>query len=131
MKWIYKTKLNEFGEVDKFKAWLVAKGYAQQHGVDYTDVFVPMTMMDTVRMIIALVAQRSWLIHQLDVKSTFLHGELSEDLFVEQRKGYEQKGNEHKVYKLHKTLYRLKQAPRAWFSRIEAYFTHKRFMWIT
>jgi hypothetical protein len=64
--------------------------------------------MDIVRMIIALAAQRSWLIYQLDVKSAFLHGELSEDLFVEQPKGYEQKGNKHKVYKLHKALYGLK-----------------------
>jgi hypothetical protein len=111
VKWIYKTKLNEVGEVDKFKAWLIAKGYAQQHGVDYTEVFAPMARMDTVRMIIALATQRSWHIYQLDVKSAFLHGELSEDLFVEQPKGYEQKGNEHKVYKLHKALYGLKQAP--------------------
>jgi len=83
--------------------------------------------MDTVRLIIALAAKKGWLIYQLDVKSAFLHGELSKDLFVEQPKGYEQKGNEHKVYKLHKALYGLKQAPRAWFSRIEAYFTHEAF----
>jgi len=127
VKWIYKTKLNESGKVDKLKARLVAKGYAQQHGVDYTEVFALVARMDTVRMIIALAAQRSWLIYQLDVKFAFLHGELSEDLFVGQPKGYEQKGNEHKVYKLHKALYGLKQAPRAWFSRIEAYFTHEGF----
>ena len=127
VKWIYKTKLNEFGEVDKFKARLVAKGYAQQHGVDYIEVFASVARMDTIRMLIALAAQRSWLIYQLDVKSAFLHRELSEDLFVEQPKGYEQKGNEHKVYKLHKALYGLKQAPRAWFSRIETYFTHEGF----
>jgi hypothetical protein len=111
VKWIYKTKINESGKVDKLKARLVAKGYAQQHGVDYTEVFALVIRMDIVRMIIALAAQRSWLIYQLDVKSAFLHRELSEDLFVEQPKGYEQKGNEHKVYKLHKALYGLKQAP--------------------
>jgi len=127
VKWIYKTKLNESGKVDKLKARLVAKGYAQQHDVDYTEVFAPVARMDTVRMIIALAAKKGWLIYQLDVKSAFLHGELSEDLFVEQPKGYEQKGNEHKVYKLHKALYGLKQAPRAWFSRIEAYFSHEGF----
>lgn len=76
VKWIYKIKLNENGEVDKYKARLVAKGYAQQHGVDYTEVFAPVAQMDTVRMIIALAAQRSWTIYQLDVKSVFLHGEL-------------------------------------------------------
>ncbi|KAK0603198.1 hypothetical protein LWI29_002398 [Acer saccharum] len=127
VKWIYKTKLNEFGEVDKFKARLVAKGYAQQHGVDYTEVFAPVARMDTVCMIIALVGQKSWLIYQLDVKSAFLHGELSEDVFVKQPRGYEQKESEHKVYKLHKALYGLKQAPRAWFILIEAHFTHEEF----
>jgi len=97
VKWIYKTKLNESGKVDKLKARLVAKSYAQQHGVDYTEVFAHVARMDTIRMIIALAAKKVWLIYQLDVKSAFLHGELSEDLFVEQPKGYEQKGNEHKV----------------------------------
>ena len=79
------------------------------------------------RMIIALAAQKSWLIYQLNVKSAFLHGELTEDVFMEQPRGYEQKESEHKVYKLHKALYGLKQAPRAWFSRIEAHFTHEGF----
>jgi hypothetical protein len=127
VKWIYKTKLNEFVEVDKFKARLVAKGYTQQYGVDYTEVFAPVARIDIVRMIIALAAQRNWPIYQLDVKSSFLHGELSEDVFVEQPKVYEQKEGGHKVYKLHKALYGLKQAPQAWFSCIKAHFTHERF----
>ena len=127
VKWIYKTKLNEHGEVDKYKARLVAKGYTQQHGVDYTEVFALVATMDTVRMIIALAAQRNWTIYQLDVKSAFLHGELSEEVFVEQPKGYEQKDNLHKVYKLKKALYGLKQAPRACFSRIEAHFVNEGF----
>jgi hypothetical protein len=63
----------------------------------------------------------------LDVKSAFLHGKLSEDVFVEQPKGYEKKGSEGKVYQLHKALYGIKQAPRAWFSRIAAYFKDEGF----
>nr|DAD19628.1 TPA_asm: hypothetical protein HUJ06_021091 [Nelumbo nucifera] len=114
IKWIYKTKLNELGEVDKYKARLVAKGYSQQQGVDFTEVFAPVARMDTVRMIVALAAQKGWKIYQLDVKSAFLHGELSEDVY-------------HKVYKLHKALYGLKQAPRAWFSCIEAHFISEGF----
>jgi len=89
VKWIYKTKLNESGKVDKLKARLVAKGYDQQHGVDYTEVFAHVVRIDTIRMIIALAAQRSWLIYQLDVKSAFMHEDLSEDLFIEQLKGYQ------------------------------------------
>lgn len=127
VKWIYKTKLNELGEVDKFKARLVVKGYAQEYGIDYTEVFAPVARMDIVRMIIAMAAQRGWGIYQLDVKSAFLHGELKEDVFVEQPQGYEVTGKEHMVYKLHKALYGLKQAPRAWFSRIEAYFIREGF----
>jgi hypothetical protein len=95
--------------------------------VDYIEVFAPVARMDTVRMIVALAAQRNWTIYQLDVKSAFLHGKLSEDVFVEQPKGYEKKGSEGKVYQLHKALYGLKQAPRAWFSRIAAYFKDEGF----
>ncbi|CAA7024669.1 unnamed protein product [Microthlaspi erraticum] len=127
VKWVYKTKLNEKGEVDKYKARLVAKGYAQQQGIDYNEVFAPVARWDTIRMLIALAAQEGWCIYQLDVKSAFLHGELSEDVYEEQPQGYIKRGEENKVYKLKKALYGLKQAPRAWYSRIEAYFTKEGF----
>jgi hypothetical protein len=84
VKWIFKTKLNESGEIDKCKARLVAKGYAQQYGIDYTEVYAPVARLDTIRLIIALAAQEGWSIFQLDVKSVFLHGELSEEIFVQQ-----------------------------------------------
>jgi hypothetical protein len=83
--------------------------------------------IETVRMIVALAAQRNWNIFQMDVKSAFLHGELIEDVYIKQPKGYEVKGSEDKVYKLHKALYGLKQAPRAWFSRMENYFINEGF----
>ncbi|KZV39334.1 retrovirus-related Pol polyprotein from transposon TNT 1-94 [Dorcoceras hygrometricum] len=127
VKWIYKTKLNERGEIDKHKARLVAKGYSQKQGIDFTEVFAPVARMDTVRMIVALAACRGWDIFQLDVKFAFLHGILSEDVYIEQPKGYVKKGEDHKVYKLHKALYGLKQAPRAWFSRIESQFISEGF----
>ncbi|KAK9931774.1 hypothetical protein M0R45_019038 [Rubus argutus] len=127
VKWVYKTKLNKHGEIEKYKAHLVAKGYVQEYEIDYSEVFAPVARMDTVRMILALAAQRSWVVYQLDVKSTFLQGELAEDIYVEQPKGYVQKGAADKVYKLKKALYGLKQAPRAWFSRIEAYFLREGF----
>ena len=126
-KWIYKTKLNENGEIDKYKARLVAKGYAQQYGVDYTEVFAQVARLDTIRLILALAAQHSWDVFQLDVKSAFLHGELNEEVSVNQPLGYEKKGEENKVYKLKKALYGLKQAPRAWYSKIEAYFVREGF----
>ena len=113
VKWIYKTKLNELGEVDKFKARLVVKGYAQEYGVDYTEVFAPVARMDTVRLIIVVAAQKGWGIYQLDVKSAFLFGEVKEDVFVEQPRGYKVAGKKDMVYKLQKALDGLKQVPRA------------------
>lgn len=127
VKWIYKTKFNEVGQVDKYKARLVAKGYSQQRGIDFSETFAPVTRMETVRMILALAAFRGWEIFQMDVKSAFLHGELCEDVYVEQPKGYVKKGEESKVYKLYKALYGLRQAPRAWFSRIESHFLSEGF----
>ncbi|KAM7502462.1 hypothetical protein LguiB_001366 [Lonicera macranthoides] len=127
VKWVFKTKLNEAGEVDKCKARLVAKGYTQQQGVDYNEVFAPVARWDTIRMVLALAAQKSWIVYQLDVKSAFLHGELSKDVYVDQPLGYIRRGEEEKVYKLKKALYGLKQAPRAWYSRIEAYFVKEGF----
>jgi len=77
-KWVYETKFNEHGEIDKYKTRFVAKGYVQQHGIDYTEVFDPMARLDTIRLIIAFAATKGWIVYQLDVKSAFLHGELSE-----------------------------------------------------
>lgn len=127
VKWVYKTKLNEDGKVEKYKARLVVKGYAQSYGVDYTEVFAPVARLYTIRTILALAAQSNWEVFQLDVKSAFLHGELEEDVYVKQPEGYIKKGEEEKVYKLKKALYGLKQAPRAWYSRIEAYFMREQF----
>lgn len=116
VKWIYRTKLNEKGEVDKFKARLVAKGYTQKYGIDYSEVFAPVARHDTIRMIIPLAAMNEWTVFQLDVKSAFLHGELVEQVFVDQPPGYVKKGSKHMVYKLKRALYGLKQDPKAWYN---------------
>ena len=127
VKWVFKTKLNESGEVDKYKARLVAKGYHQRQGVDFQEVFAPVARCDTIRAILALAAQRSWKVLQLDVKSSFLNGELNEDVYIAQSKGFEEREATRKVYKLNKALYGLKQAPRAWYNRIEGYFMREGF----
>jgi hypothetical protein len=90
-------------------------------------VFDPVARWDTIKMVLALAAQKSWFVYQLDVKSAFLHGELNEDVFVDQPQGFIKRGEEHKVYKLRRALYGLKQAPRAWYSRIEGYFIKEGF----
>ena len=82
VKWIFKTKFKETGEIDKFKARLLAKGYVQQYGVDYTEVFALVARLDTIRLILSIAAQYSWNVFQLDVKSAFLHDELKEEIYV-------------------------------------------------
>lgn len=123
VKWVYKTKLNKNGELDKYKARLVVKGYTQKYGLDYSEVFAPVARWDTIRTILALATHKKWRVLQLDVKSAFLYGDLIEDVYVEQPLGYIHKDASEKVYKLRKALYGLKQASRAWYSRIEEHFT--------
>ena len=76
VKWVYRTKLNPNGFVNKHKAKLVVKGYSQQYGVDFSKTFAPIARHDTIRLLIALVAQKNWTIYQLDVKFAFLNGYL-------------------------------------------------------
>ncbi|KAM1012444.1 hypothetical protein ACFX15_041792 [Malus domestica] len=123
VKWVFKTKLNLDGSVQKNKARLVAKGYVQKPGLDYNETFAPVARLDTIRTLIALAAHRSWKIFQLDVKSAFLNGILQEEVYVDQPEGFVINGKEDKVYKLHKALYGLKQAPRTWYGEIDSYFT--------
>jgi len=106
---------------------LVAKGYAQQQGVDFDETFSPVARFETVRIFLALAAQFKWPVFQFDVKSAFLNGELNEDVFVLQPEGFVVSGDETKVYKLKKALYRLKQAPHAWYKKINTFFAENGF----
>ncbi|CAL2265939.1 unnamed protein product [Prunus armeniaca] len=127
VKWVYKTKLNLDGSVQKNKARLVAKGYSQKPGIDFNETFAPVARLDTVRALVALAAQKNWKLFQLDVKSAFLNGVLSEEVYVDQPSGFVIQGSEDKVYRLKKALYGLKQAPRAWYEEINSYFTRAGF----
>lgn len=121
LKWVFKLKTDQHGEITKHKARLVAKGYVQRHRIDYEDVFSPMTRLETVRLLLALAAKHNWEVHHLDVKSAFLNGVLQEEVYVSQPKGYAKEGREHMVYRLLKALYGLRQAPRAWYARLNQY----------
>eukprot|EP00253_Pinus_taeda_P031426 PITA_31426 len=127
VKWVYKTKSNAEGKIERHKARLVVKGYKQQYGRDYEETFAPVARMETVRAMLSIAAQNKWKVYQMDVKSTFLNGVLKEEVYVEQPLGYEKKGEAHKVCKLKKSLYGLKQAPRAWYNRIDSYLFDNEF----
>jgi Reverse transcriptase (RNA-dependent DNA polymerase) len=127
LKWIYKTKTNPNGSVQKCKARLVTKGYSQQPEIDYQETFAYVAKYKIIRMLISLAAHKGWKMFQLDVKSVFLNGVLKEKVYVVQPQSFEVEGEEEKMYKLKKTLYGLKQAPRAWYGNIDAYFTEKGF----
>jgi len=122
IKWVYKKKTNAEGEVERYKVRLVVKGYKQKEGIDYDEVFAPMTRMETIRLLISLAVQHKWTILQMDVKSAFLNGVLEEEVYVEQPLGYMRRGEEKKVLRLKKPLYGLKQVPRVWNERIDTYF---------
>ena len=113
VKWVYKTKLNEKGQIEKHKARLVAKGFSQQPSTDYGETFTPVARLDTVRTLLAIAAQHKWQVYHMDVKSAFLNGFLEEEVYVNQPPRFEVQEQPAKVYRLNKSLYGLKQAPRA------------------
>ena len=119
LKWVFKVKKDSLGQLTNHKARLIVKGYAQRYGIDFIDVFAPVARMETTRVLLALAAFYGWEVHNLNVKSAFLNGEIVEDIYVKQLEGYEILGKEHHVYKLRKALYGLKQAPRAWYSKLD------------
>jgi len=104
LKWVFKVKKDPADNIVKHKARLVAKGYAQIQGVDYDEVFAPVARLETVRVLIALAAQRDWEIHHMDVKSAFLNGELIEEVYVNQPPGFTSSYTVKRVLKLKKPL---------------------------
>ena len=103
--------------MDRYKVRLVAKGYSQIYEIDYDEIFAPVAKMGTVRTLISCAANFGWQLHQLDVKNAFLHGDLQEDVYMETPLGFSNEQTLGKMCKLKKSLYGLKQSPRAWFDR--------------
>ena len=117
-------KLNPNGTVAKHKARLVARGFLQRPGIDYSGVYAPVARIETVRLVVAITSNHNWPLFHMDVKSAFLNRPLEEIVFVTQPPGFVKEGMEDKVYKLKKALYGLKQAPRAWNRRINTFLIH-------
>ena len=106
--------------IDKYKARLVAKGYRQKERVDFFDTYSPVTRITSIRMLIAIASIYNIEIHQMDVKTAFLNGDLDEEIYMEQPEGFVSKGNENKFCRLVKSLYGLKQAPKQWHAKFDS-----------
>ncbi|KAG8490975.1 hypothetical protein CXB51_014094 [Gossypium anomalum] len=123
-KWVFKKKEGTLEvEEPRYKAWLVAKGYSQIPGVDFTDVFSPVVKHSSIQALLGIVAMHDLELEQLDVKTAFLHGELEEDIYMQQPEGFIVSEKEDYVFLLRKSLYGLKQSPRQWYKRFDSFMT--------
>ena len=112
-KWVFTVKADSC-----YKAQVIAKGFTQEHGIDYEETFSPMTRYESIRYLLAHATLEDWEIEALDVKTVYLYGELKDEINMAQPEGFIKSGQEHKVCKLVKSIYGLKQARRVWYKTI-------------
>lgn len=117
-RWVFKAKQNEVGEVTRFKARIVAQGYSQRYGVDFDEVFAPVTRHATLRTLLALAGRDGLLLRHMDVKTAYLYGDIDEEVYMRQPPGYAVRGQEEKVCRLRRSIYGLKQSARCWNQKL-------------
>lgn len=120
-KWVFRIKHKPDDTIERYKARLIAKGFHQQAGIDYTETFSLVIKPATIRVVLSIAVSRGWSLRQLDVTNAFLHGYLQEDVYMTQPPGFIDPSRPTHVCKLHKSLYDLKQAPLAWFHRMTSF----------
>jgi hypothetical protein len=119
-KWLLK-KFNEEGKVEKYKDQLVEKGYSQVEGIDFREIFSLVPKLTYIRFILSIVVSFDLEVEQMDVKTTFLHGDLEEEIYMKKLEGFVVKGKKELVCKLKKSLYGMKQSPRTWYQKFDTY----------
>ena len=107
-KWVHKTKRSANGRIERHKACLVAQRFSQKYGQDYDETFLPVVRFESLRTVIALAVQNVLKLHQMDVTTAFLNGELKEEVYMKQPEGYVAEGKEGLVRKLKRNIYGLK-----------------------
>jgi hypothetical protein len=126
-KWVFRNKQDEDGMVTKNKVRLVAKGYTQVEGLDFGETYAPVARLGTIHILLAFATHHNFKLHQMDFKSAFLNGPISEEVYVDQPPGFEDPQFPNHIYKIHKALYGLKQAPRAWYECLKEFLLKKGF----
>jgi len=126
-KWVFRNKEDEYGMVIRNKARLVVKGFTQIKGLDFGETYAPVARLESIHILLAFAAHHVFKLFQMDVKSAFLNGPLSETVYVEQLPGFEDPHHPDHVYKLDKALYGLKQAPRAWYDCLKDFLLKQGF----
>ncbi|GMF63074.1 unnamed protein product [Phytophthora fragariaefolia] len=124
-KWVFKKKTLADGSLDKYKARIVAKGYSQKYGEDYTETFSPVVRHSTLRLVLVIVEARRMKRMQLDVKTAFLNSDLDEEIYLEPAEGYQ--CDDGHVWRLRKALYGLKQASRSWYDNLRVFLESQGF----
>ena len=116
-KWVFTNKCRADGSLERHKARLVPKGFTQTYGLDYQETFAPVAKINSIRILLSVAVNLNWSLHELDIKNAFLNGNLEEEVFMDPPPGFEGEFKNGKVCRLVKSLYGLKQSPRAWFEK--------------
>jgi hypothetical protein len=124
---VWKNKEGEKGEVVRNKSRLVAQGFSKKKGNDYEETFAPVARLEAIRILLGFSVAKGFKLHQMDVKSAFLNGVFEEEVYVGQPPGFESEKYPHRVYKLRKALFGLKQTPRAWYGRLRGFLFERGF----
>lgn len=126
-KWVFKVKRHPDESIERYKARVVARGFTQEHGIDYEETFSPVVRFTSIRIMLAIAAQNRFKVKQFDVATAFLYGELEEDVYMKQPIGFDD--NSGRVCKLQKSLYGLKQSSRCWNIKFKTFSSKNLVSW--